>query len=137
MTPIPAKVLTVDKQSSQYRVLVQIELDKYLGSFHTLRFGEKLPFTGSCHNGQLDLFTIEIQALKQVSRSRSGRLCDVSHASAGGSRDAKILALRLRREYFQGKELAFEKLFKFLTREKYCAFIALCDDGSLWLYHGS
>jgi hypothetical protein len=29
MTPIPAKVLTVDKQRSQYRVLVQIELDKY------------------------------------------------------------------------------------------------------------
>jgi hypothetical protein len=35
MTPIPAKVLSVDKQSSQYRVLVQIELEKYLGSFHT------------------------------------------------------------------------------------------------------
>jgi len=56
MIPIPAKVLTVDKQSSQYRILVQIELEKYLGSFHTLRFGEKKPFTGSCHNGQLDLF---------------------------------------------------------------------------------
>ena len=26
MTPIPAKVLSVDKQSSEYRVLVQIEL---------------------------------------------------------------------------------------------------------------
>src|SRR5271167_5001083 len=56
MTPIPAKVLTVAKQSSQFRVLVQIELEKYLGSFHTLRFGERKPFTGSCHNGQLDLF---------------------------------------------------------------------------------
>ena len=56
MTPIPAKVLTVDKQSSQYRVLVQIELEKYLGSFHTLRFGEKKPFTGTCFHGQLDLF---------------------------------------------------------------------------------
>jgi hypothetical protein len=73
MTPIPAKVLTVAKQSSQYRILVQIELEKYLGSFHTLRFGERKPFTGSCHNGQLDLFIIEIPALKQVSRSRSGR----------------------------------------------------------------
>jgi hypothetical protein len=37
MTPIPAKVLTVDKQSSQYRVLVQIELEKYLGSFHFIK----------------------------------------------------------------------------------------------------
>ena len=55
MTPVPAKVLTVAKQSSQYRVLVQIELAKYMGSFHTLRFGEKKPFTGSCYHGQLDL----------------------------------------------------------------------------------
>ena len=56
MTPIPAKVLTVAKQSNQYRVLVQIQLEKYLGSFHSLRFGERKPFTGSCHHGQLDLF---------------------------------------------------------------------------------
>ena len=40
MTPIPAKVLVVAKQSSQYRVIVQIELDKDLGSFRNLRFGE-------------------------------------------------------------------------------------------------
>src|SRR5271166_527128 len=56
MTPIPAKVLTVAKQSNQYRVLVQIQLEKYLVSFHSLRFGERKPFTGSCHHGQLDLF---------------------------------------------------------------------------------
>jgi hypothetical protein len=56
MNPIPARVLSVDKQSHQYRVLVQIELDKYIGSFHTLRFGERKPFTGGCHNCQLDLF---------------------------------------------------------------------------------
>jgi len=37
-------------------VLVQIELEKYLGSFHTLRFGEQIPFTGTCFHGQLDLF---------------------------------------------------------------------------------
>jgi hypothetical protein len=35
MVPIPAKALTVAKQSSQYRVLVQIELEKYLGLFRT------------------------------------------------------------------------------------------------------
>ncbi len=64
MTPIPAKVLTVDKQSSQYRVLVQIELEKYLGSFNTLRFGETRPFTGSCHHSQLDLFYYRDPGLK-------------------------------------------------------------------------
>ena len=77
MTRIPAKVLSVAKQSSQYRVLVQIELEKYLGSFRTLRFGERKPFTGSCYHGQHDLFSTEIQALKRGSRSRSGRLCDL------------------------------------------------------------
>ena len=55
MTPVPAKVVTVAKQSSQYRVLVQIQLEKYLGSFRTLRFGAAKPFHGTCHNGQLDL----------------------------------------------------------------------------------
>ena len=64
MTPIPAKVLAVDKQSSQYRVLVQIELEKYIGSFHTLRFGASRPFTGSCHKGQLDLFYYRDPGLK-------------------------------------------------------------------------
>jgi hypothetical protein len=56
MTPIPAKVLAVAQQSSQFRVIVQIDLDKYLVPFHKLRFGEKIPFTGSCYRGQLDLF---------------------------------------------------------------------------------
>jgi hypothetical protein len=64
MTPIPAKVLAVAKQSSQYRVLVQIELDQYLGSFRTLRFGQSKPFTGSCYHGQLDLFYYRDPGLK-------------------------------------------------------------------------
>jgi hypothetical protein len=64
MTPIPAKVLTVVRQSSQYRVLVQIELEKYLGSFRTLRFGAAKPFHGTCHNGQLDLFYYRDPVLK-------------------------------------------------------------------------
>jgi hypothetical protein len=64
MIPVPAKVLTVDKQSSQYRVLVQIELDRYLGSFHHLRFGRSKPFTGSCYHGQLDLFYYRDPGLK-------------------------------------------------------------------------
>jgi len=56
MTRIPAKVLTVNQQSSQYRVVVEIELEKYLGPFHTLRFGKNKPSYGSCHHGQVDLF---------------------------------------------------------------------------------
>jgi hypothetical protein len=64
MTPIPAKVLAVAKQSSQYRVLVQIEVDQYLGSFRTLRFGQRKPFTGSCYHGQLDLFYYRDPGLK-------------------------------------------------------------------------
>jgi hypothetical protein len=64
MTPIPAKVLTVGKQSYQYRVLVQIELEKSIGSFHTLRFGENKPFYGTCYDGQLDLFYYRDPGLK-------------------------------------------------------------------------
>jgi hypothetical protein len=58
MTPIPAKALTVDQQSShtECSVLVQIELENNLGSFHTLRFAEQVPFTGTRFHGQLDLF---------------------------------------------------------------------------------
>jgi hypothetical protein len=55
MTLIPPEVLTVDKMSNQYRVLVQIELEKCLGSFQSFRFGKNEPFTGTCYNGQLDL----------------------------------------------------------------------------------
>jgi hypothetical protein len=64
MTPVPAKVLSVAKQSSQYRVLVQIELEQYLGSFRTLRFGAAKPFHGTCHNGQLDLLYYRDPGLK-------------------------------------------------------------------------
>jgi len=55
MTAIPAKVVAVDRQSDQYRVIVRIGLTKYRGSFNTLKFGEKKPFTGFCRDGQLDL----------------------------------------------------------------------------------
>jgi hypothetical protein len=63
MAPVPAKVLTVAKQSSQYRVLVQIGREKYLGSFRNLRFGESKPFHGTC-NGQLNLFYYQDPGLK-------------------------------------------------------------------------
>ena len=55
MTAIPAKVVAVDRQSDQYRVIVRIGVARYRGSFNTLKFGEKKPFTGFCRDGQLDL----------------------------------------------------------------------------------
>ena len=55
MTSIPAKVLTIDKQEDKHRIIVRIVLPKYRGSFNTLKFGEKKPFTGFCRDGQLDL----------------------------------------------------------------------------------
>ena len=76
MTPIPAKVLAIDKQGDHYNVIVRIGLAKYRGSFNTLAFGKNKPFTGFCHNGQLDLFTTEIPDLKQGSRSRCGRFSE-------------------------------------------------------------
>ena len=64
MTPIPAKVLAVDKQGDQHNVIVRIGLAKYRGSFNTLAFGESKPFHGTCHNGQLDLFYYRDPGLK-------------------------------------------------------------------------
>ena len=55
MVSIPSEVFTIDKESSQYQVLVQIELEKCLGSFQSFRFGNNKPFTGTCYHGQLDL----------------------------------------------------------------------------------
>jgi hypothetical protein len=63
MAPVPAKVLTVAKQSSQYRVLVQIGREKYLGSFRNLRFGRANPSTAHV-NGQLNLFYYRDPGLK-------------------------------------------------------------------------
>src|SRR5260370_12156112 len=55
MTASGAKVLTVDNLGTQYSVVVRIGFPRYRGSFLTLKFGEKKPFTGFKHNGQLDL----------------------------------------------------------------------------------
>ena len=55
MTFIPAKIVAVGKDADKHRIVVRIVLPKYRGSFNTLKFGEKKPFTGFTHNGQLDL----------------------------------------------------------------------------------
>jgi len=46
MTPILAKVITIEKRGDQYQVIVQIS-PKYRGSFNTLTFGEIKPYSGS------------------------------------------------------------------------------------------
>jgi hypothetical protein len=56
VSPISAKVVSVSKESHQYRVVVQIEHKEYLDSFHTLRSGEIRPFTGGYRNGRFDVF---------------------------------------------------------------------------------
>jgi hypothetical protein len=63
MTAIGAKVLAVDNIGTQYRVAVRIGFPRYR-AFLTLKFGEKKPFTGFTHNGQLDLVYHEDPHLK-------------------------------------------------------------------------
>jgi hypothetical protein len=54
MTPLPAKVVAIEKRGDQYQVIVEIST-KYRGSFNTLAFGEIKPYSGSLKEGRLDL----------------------------------------------------------------------------------
>ena len=54
MSPIAAKVTSIEKRGDQYQVIVQIS-PKYRGSFNTLAFGEIKPHIGSLRGGRLDL----------------------------------------------------------------------------------
>ena len=54
MTSPLAKVIAIEKQGDQYRVIVQLST-KYRGSFNTLTFGEIKPHSGSLKDGRLDL----------------------------------------------------------------------------------
>src|ERR1700756_5474313 len=64
MTPILAKVLAVENQADQYKVIVRIGLAKYRGSFNTLTFGENKPSIGFCHEGRLELVYYKDPGLK-------------------------------------------------------------------------
>jgi hypothetical protein len=60
-------------------------------------------------------------------------------SSVGGFRDAKIRTMG-QEEIPANKTAPVRKVVQISTMvhpEKDWAFIALCDDGSLWLYHGS
>ena len=54
MTPLPAKVMIIEKRGAQYQVIVEIN-PKYRGSFNTLVFGEIKPHSGSLQDGRLNL----------------------------------------------------------------------------------
>jgi len=55
MTPVPAKVVSIDRQGNRYRIIVRMRRIKYRGSFNTLVFGENKPNVGSSQDGQLKL----------------------------------------------------------------------------------
>jgi hypothetical protein len=55
MTVTGTEVLAADSLDALYRAIVRIGFPRYRGSFLTLKFGEKKPFTGFTRNGQLDL----------------------------------------------------------------------------------
>jgi hypothetical protein len=55
MTQLPAKVLSNEKRDDQYCVTVEIDLPNFRRSFNSLRFGDQIPFSGSCRDGKLEL----------------------------------------------------------------------------------
>ena len=68
MTVIGTKVLAGDSVGALYRAIVRSGLPRYRGSFLTLKFGEKKPFTGFTQNGQLDL----VYRKRSSPKSRAG-----------------------------------------------------------------
>ena len=54
MSPIPARVIAIEKRGVQYQMVVEI-VPKYRGLFYTLVFGEIKPYSGSLKDGRLDL----------------------------------------------------------------------------------
>jgi hypothetical protein len=65
MTPIAAKVVSVDRQGNRYRIIVQTHGVKYRGSFNTLVFGENKPTVGSFRDGRLKLIYYRNPGVKE------------------------------------------------------------------------
>jgi len=65
MTPVPAKVVSIDRQGNRYRIVVQMRRTKYRGSFNTLVFGENKPAVGSSQDGQLKLIYYRDPGVKE------------------------------------------------------------------------
>jgi hypothetical protein len=68
MTPIPAKILKVDRLGDQYLITVRIGVEKYRGTFDGLHFGENEPHLGSYRYGWLDLVYHQDPGLKAGQR---------------------------------------------------------------------
>ena len=64
MTPIPARVVNVDKLGDQYLITVLLGREKDAGSFEGLNFGENKPHLGWYHYGWLDLIYCQNPGLK-------------------------------------------------------------------------
>jgi hypothetical protein len=75
----------------------------------------------------------------QGKSSPCGRMADLSHASAGDHAMRKFSFMT--QDEISSMEAAPDRkvvqISTMVHAEKDWAFIALCDDGSLWLYHGS
>jgi len=65
MTPVPAKVVSIDRQGNRYRIIVQMRRIKYRGSFNTLVFGKNKPTVGSSQDGQLKLIYYRDPGVKE------------------------------------------------------------------------
>ena len=96
MTLLPAKVLSNEKRDDQYCVIVEIELPNFRRSFNSLRFGDQIPFSGSCRDGKLELryyqdpgleigqqFPLWLSEFRKKERRRTP-----SHQSIGASLDS-------------------------------------------------
>ena len=71
---------------------------------------------------------------------RCGRMADFHHTSAGDPRKMRNFGSATLDELSLMETAPDRKVVQISTMihaEKDWAFVALCDDGSLWLYHGS
>lgn len=55
MIHLPAKVLSNEKRGERYCVTVEIEVSNFRRSFNCLRFGDRIPCSGSYRDGTLEL----------------------------------------------------------------------------------
>ncbi len=64
MTPIPAKVVNVDREGDEYLITVRVECEKRESAFERLDFGEIKPHVGWYRYGWLDLVYHQNPGLK-------------------------------------------------------------------------
>ena len=64
MTPIPARVVNVDRLGDQYLITVRVGRENDAASFDKLSFGENQPHLGWYHYGWLDLLYHQKPGLK-------------------------------------------------------------------------